>query len=312
MLAFSPSSPADTNRVYTLVRRGESRGRQLSPGEAREDNDNRGGSPAASQILGPDMVDTALYAAVEYQDAGCDLSKNGKSSRRVSFRLPGSDGSNYLRPPLSVNLTSLCTNPVIRNHATRFGRPERSNDRNRPLIVARFRSGKDVPSIQVSVSRQTTVGVCTPPSADQPKLKTLAQEISSARAVSGTRPMRYRRIWCYPGKGTPSSSRVSLAHDKGKCVGSLGKFDLRSQVDHEIQDFKSEKDSVNLGSQVDQVIQNVNRLSSFDLGSSRDRVSQSQLRLSRLNESLDELTLAPQEDSTAVNSSNRNSAFHIC
>ena len=98
-------------------------------------------------------------------------------------------------------------------------------------------------------------------------------------------------------------------HEKGKCVGSLGKLDLRSQVDHELQDFQSEKDSFNLGSQVDHEVQNVSRLSSFYLGSSRDRVSQSQRRLSRVDDSLDELTLAPQGGSITANASSRSSAF---
>ena len=144
------------------------------------------------------------------------------------------------------------------------------------------------------MSRQTTVGVCAPPSADQPKW-THGLEISSARAVSGTRSTKHWRIWCYRGKGTPSSSRVSLAHEKGKCVGSLGKIVLRSQVDHELQGFYSEKGSFNLGSQVDHEVQNGNWLSNFDLRSSRDRVSQSQQRLSRVHKSLDELTPAPRQ-----------------
>ena len=62
--------------------------------------------------------------------------RSGESTRRVCFRLPGSDGSNYPRPPLSVNLTyALCTYPVVRNHATPFSRPERSNDPNWRLIL---------------------------------------------------------------------------------------------------------------------------------------------------------------------------------
>ena len=89
----------------------------------------------------------------------------------------------------------------------------------------------------------------------------------------------------------------------------MGKFDLRPQVDHEIQDFKREKDSFNLGSQVGHEVQNVKRLSSFDLGSSIDRVSHTQQRLSRVDESLDEFTLAPHGNSTTVNASNRSSAF---
>ena len=159
------------------------------------------------------------------------------------------------------------------------------------------------------MSKQTTVGVCAPPSADQPKW-THALEILSARAVSETRSTKHKSIWCYPGKGTPSSSRVSLAHGKGKCVGSSGKFDLRSQVDRELQDFQSEKDSFHVGSQVDHEVQNMNRLSSFDLGSSRDRVSHPQQRLSRVDESLDEITLASQGDSTTANASNKSSFLY--
>ena len=53
------------------------------------------------------------------------------------------------------------------------------------------------------MSRQTTVGICAPPSADHPKLKTHALEISSARAVSGTRSMRYRRIGVIPARVPP-------------------------------------------------------------------------------------------------------------
>ena len=87
--------------------------------------------------------------------------------------------------------------------------------------------------------------------------------------MAGTRSRKHRSIWCYPGKGIPSSSRLSLAHEKGKCVGSLGKIDLRSEVHHVIQEIKSEKDSFHLRSQVDHDIQNVNRLGIFDLGSSR-------------------------------------------
>ena len=41
----------------------------------------------------------------------------------------------------------------------------------------------------------------------------------------------------------------------------------------------------------------------------RDRVSHTQQRLSRVDESLDEFTLAPQGHSTTVNASNRSSAF---
>ena len=117
--------------------------------------------------------------------------------------------------------------------------------------------------------------------------------------------MKHRIIRCYPGKGILSSSRVSLAHEKGKCVGSLGKIDLRSQVDHVIQDFKSEKGSFNLGSQEDHEVQIVNRLGSFDLGSSGDRVSHTQQRLSRVDRSLDKFTLAPQGDSTTL-------LMHLC
>ena len=132
----------------------------------------------------------------------------------VEFLFAFQVGTEVIIPdqPSSVNLTYLlCTNHVVCNHATRFGRPERSNDQNRSWIVARFRSGKDVPSI--SVSKQTTVRVCAPPSADQPKW-THALEISSARAVSGTRSTKHRSIWCCPGKGTPSSSRIPLAHEE--------------------------------------------------------------------------------------------------
>ena len=65
---------------------------------------------------------------------------------------------------------------------------------------------------------ESTVGACAPPSAVQPKFETHAREGTSAEAESGTRSMRNRTVWCYPGKGTPSSSRVSLAHEKRKCV----------------------------------------------------------------------------------------------
>ena len=112
-----------------------------------------------------------------------------------------------------------------------------------------------------------------------------------------------------PRQRYPQFLSCFTGHEKGRCVSFLGKFDLRSQVDYDIQDFKSEKDSFNLGSQVDHDMQNVNRLGSFDLGSSKDRVSHTQRRLSRVDESLDEFTLAPQGDSTTVNASNRNSAF---
>ena len=102
LLSFSPPSPFDTTQRRNLVRGRSPVG----------DNDNRGGSPAASPILRQEAVDNALHAAVQNQEAKCYLSQTRNSCRRVSFRLPGSDGSNYPRPPLSVSSTTpLCTNP---------------------------------------------------------------------------------------------------------------------------------------------------------------------------------------------------------
>lgn len=69
-----------------------------------------------------------------------------------------------------------------------------------------------------------------PPSADQPKFMTPRQE-SSAWRVTGRGLRKRGRVWCYPGKGTPSAPREAPpAATRGTLVGMDEVFDLGLRV----------------------------------------------------------------------------------
>ena len=161
----------------------------------------------------PFKIESALRAVDQDQETG-GLSKNGNSSKQ-SCRLPGRDGSNYPGTPLSVSHVSpLCTRPVANSKTTRSDRPSRVNSRDRPPVKMQVRSGKEEPSVAESSqtgprSVSTPVGeLSAPPSADQPKLLPTPAQAKSARGVVGKRARRYNRVWCYPGRGTPSAPRT--------------------------------------------------------------------------------------------------------
>lgn len=82
----------------------------------------------------------------------------------------------------------------------------------------RVRSGKVEPSAAVkgyttSESMFDTAGdSCAPPSADQyPKLLITPKQERSTREGIGKQLRRQDRVWCYPGRGTPSAPRTAVA-----------------------------------------------------------------------------------------------------
>ena len=112
----------------------------------------------------------------------------------------------------------LCTRPVVcRNRSTaRSDRPNCVASRNRPPVVMHVRSGIGEPSAIAASSyaefepMTAPVGeLSAPPSADQPKHLTTSS--GSKRALGVISMALKNRVWCYPGKGTPSARRNALA-----------------------------------------------------------------------------------------------------
>ena len=162
---------------------------------------------------------SASHSAARGQEAGCNLPENGKSGISGSFCLLGRDGSSYPGSQLSTSSASpLCTRPVVcRNRSTaRSDRPNCVASRNRPPVVMQVRSGIGEPSAIAASSyaefepMTAPVGeLSAPPSADQPKHLTTPS--GSKRALGVISMALKNRVWCNPGKGTPSAPRNALA-----------------------------------------------------------------------------------------------------
>ena len=156
-----------------------------------------------------------MHTAVPGQEAGCNLFKNGEGGDSNFSCLPGSDGSNYPRSPSSNNsASSLFTQPVVSGTMPNCDRPNCMDHWNRRREEMRVRSSEVQPSVAADSetgfeSISIAVGeVSTPPLADQPKLGRYYDQIISARVLSGRGIRRPKRVWCWPGKGTPSGARV--------------------------------------------------------------------------------------------------------
>ncbi len=93
-----------------------------------------------------------------------------------------------------------------------------------------------MPDHTASESMFSTVRVCAPPSADQPK-STHARICRAHEVVSGMRSMKHRKVWCFPGQGTTGQSRVTLTPVTSTSVGSFENSDLgsRASLDREKQ-----------------------------------------------------------------------------
>ena len=173
----------------------------------------RENTPAAAKH--GNSVGTLLHTAVLGQEAGCNLLKNGEGGDSNVSCLLGSDGSNSPRSPWSINSAPpLFTQPVVPDNKPSCGRPNRMGHRNRPPEGIRVRSGEVKPS--VAADRETEFEsisiaageVSAPPLADQPKLGKHYDQMISARRLSGRGMRRPKRVWCWPGKGTPRGARV--------------------------------------------------------------------------------------------------------
>ena len=162
---------------------------------------------------------SASHIADHGQEAGCNLLENGKSGISGSFCLLGRDGSSHPGSQLSTSSASpLCTRPVVcRNRSTaRSDRPNCVASRNSTPVVMQVRSGVGEPSAIAASSyaefepMTAPVGeLSAPPSADQPKHLTTPS--GSKRALGIISMALKNRVWCNPGKGTPSAPRNALA-----------------------------------------------------------------------------------------------------
>lgn len=189
-----------------------------------------GGRPTVTDRKG--SAGTALHVAVQGQEAGCNLPVNGKSGGVGSFRLSGCNGSNYPGSPSRDRTTSpLCTRPVAIGSCglTKSDRPSRVDNRNSPPVKMRARSRIDEPSV---AANGYTVFESMSPSADQPKLLTTPVQGSSARGVIGRGERKHGRVWCYPGKGTPSVPRTAAPPTavRDALVGSCEVLNLATRV----------------------------------------------------------------------------------
>ena len=144
------------------------------------------GPAATSQFS---SVGSVLHDAAPGQEAGCNLSMNGKSGN-TNNRLLRRNGSNYPGSLLSVHSVSpLCTRPVVSSVTARPGRPNSAINRIRPPVTTQVRSGREEPSVAasshtVSESMSATVEEkSAPPSVDHPKLLSTPFQYTSAREL---------------------------------------------------------------------------------------------------------------------------------
>ena len=142
---------------------------------------------------------------------------NGKSGN-TNNRLLGRNGSNYPGSLLSVQFVlPLCTRPVDSRVTARPGRPNGTINRIRPPVTTQVRSGREDPSVAArshtgSESMSATVGEeSAPPSVEHPTLLSTPCKYTSARGVAGKGTKNRERVWCYPGRGTPSAPRAGQA-----------------------------------------------------------------------------------------------------